>query len=78
MLKQEHSVTVDELGITFEAGTLAKQANGAVTVQLGETIVFIAATAASELRSPDQDFFSLDRRLQRKIFCGRAISWRIF
>lgn len=59
MLKQKHSVTVDDLDITFQTGTLAKQANGAITIQLGETIVFVAATAASELRSPDQDFFPL-------------------
>ena len=59
MLKQKHSVTVDDLDITFQTGTLAKQANGAITIQLGETIVFVAATAASELRSPDQDIFPL-------------------
>ncbi len=59
MLKQKHSVTVDDLGITIETGTLAKQANGAITIQLGETMVFVAATAASGLRFPDQDFFPL-------------------
>ena len=59
MLKQKHSVTVDDLGITIETGTLAKQANGAITIQLGETIVFVAATAAPGLRYPDQDFFPL-------------------
>ncbi len=58
MFTQKHSVTVDDLGIVFESGTLAKQANGAVTVRLGETIVFVAATAARSVR-PDQDFFPL-------------------
>ncbi len=58
MLKQKHSVTVEDLGITFETGTLAKQANGAVTVQMGETIVMVAACAAPEIRE-GQDFFPL-------------------
>jgi polyribonucleotide nucleotidyltransferase len=58
MLKQKHSVTVEEYGITFESGTLAKQAHGAVTIQVGETTVFVAATAASKLRE-GQDFFPL-------------------
>jgi polyribonucleotide nucleotidyltransferase len=33
--------------ITIETGKLAKQADGAVTVQLGETIVLVAAVAAT-------------------------------
>src|SRR5215218_9051745 len=44
--------------ITIETGKLAKQADGAVTVQLGETIVLVAAVAASKAK-PGQDFFPL-------------------
>src|SRR6201994_2307587 len=44
--------------ITIATGTLAKQADGAVTVQLGETIVLVAAVAASKAK-PGQDFFPL-------------------
>src|SRR5215218_10327555 len=44
--------------ITIETGKLAKQADGAVTVQLGETIVMVAAVAASKAK-PGQDFFPL-------------------
>ncbi len=44
--------------ITIETGKLAKQADGAVTVQLGETIVLVAAVAASSAK-PGQDFFPL-------------------
>ncbi len=58
MLKQKHSVTVEEYGITLESGTLAKQAHGSITIKLGETTVFVAATAASKLRE-GQDFFPL-------------------
>ena len=58
MITQKHSFTADNLGITISAGTLAKQANGAVTITKGETTVFVSATAADDLR-PDQDFFPL-------------------
>jgi len=58
-MKQQHSVTIDELGITISTGSLARLANGSVTISKGETTVFVSATAAEELRSPDQDFFPL-------------------
>ncbi len=44
--------------IHIETGKLAKQADGAVTVQLGETIVLVAAVAASKAK-PGQEFFPL-------------------
>ena len=50
-----------QLGATqihIETGKLAKQADGAVTVQLGETIVMVAAVAATKAK-PGQDFFPL-------------------
>jgi polyribonucleotide nucleotidyltransferase len=44
--------------IIIETGKLAKQADGAVTVQLGETIVLVASVAATKAK-PGQDFFPL-------------------
>src|ERR1051326_8778491 len=44
--------------IALETGKLAKQADGAVTGQLGETIVLVAAVAATNAK-PGQDFFPL-------------------
>jgi polyribonucleotide nucleotidyltransferase len=44
--------------IIIETGKLAKQADGAVTVQLGETIVLVAAVAASKAKA-GQEFFPL-------------------
>ncbi len=44
--------------ITIETGRFAKQADGAVTVQIGETIILTAAVAASKAK-PGQDFFPL-------------------
>jgi len=57
-MKQQYSVEVEGLGITIASGSIARQANGAVTIQKGETTVLITATAANHLR-PDQDFFPL-------------------
>ncbi len=44
--------------VTIETGKLAKQADGSVTVQMGETIVLVATVAATNAK-PGQDFFPL-------------------
>jgi len=44
--------------IIIESGKIAKQADGAVTVQLGETIVLVAAVAATKAKE-GQEFFPL-------------------
>ena len=55
-----HKVTATVGGkqIHIETGKIAKQADGAVTVQLGETIIVVAAVAATKAK-PGQDFFPL-------------------
>ncbi|PYJ96845.1 MAG: polyribonucleotide nucleotidyltransferase [Verrucomicrobia bacterium] len=55
---EKTSVQVEAQRIHIETGKLAKQADGAVTVQLGETIVVVAAVAATGAK-PGQDFFPL-------------------
>ncbi len=57
-MNQKHTVSIPECGITIAAGSLAKFSNGAVTVTIGETVVFVSATAATTMR-PGQDFFPL-------------------
>jgi polyribonucleotide nucleotidyltransferase len=49
---------VGDKPVILETGKLAKQADGAVTVQLGETIVIVAAVAATKAKE-GQDFFPL-------------------
>src|SRR5258706_6383416 len=44
--------------ITIETGKVAKQADGAVTVRLGDTIVMVAAVGAAKAK-PGQEFFPL-------------------
>ena len=55
-----HKVTANVGGaeIHIESGKIAKQADGAVTVQLGETIVLVAACGDTKPR-PGLDFFPL-------------------
>lgn len=57
-MKQKHNVTVENLGIEISTGDLAGLASGAVTIRMGDTVVFVSVTAASSLR-PGQDFFPL-------------------
>jgi polyribonucleotide nucleotidyltransferase len=55
-----HHVTsqIGSTSITIETGKLAKLADGAVTVQCGETIVMVSAVSATRIKD-GQDFFPL-------------------
>ncbi len=55
---QKHSVTIDDLNMTISTGDLAGLASGSVTINVGETCVFVSATAASTVRE-GQDWFPL-------------------
>ncbi len=57
-MSEKITALVGDKHITIETGKLAKQADGAVTVQLGETIVIVAAVAATKAKE-GQDFFPL-------------------
>lgn len=55
--------------LLFETGVMAKQANGAVTVQLGETILFSAVTATKTPRE-GIDFFPLQIEYREKFYAA--------
>ncbi len=55
---QKHVVTIEDLGIQIGTGSIAKLANGAVTIQSGDTCVFVSATVAESIRE-GQDYFPL-------------------
>src|ERR1017187_2299712 len=57
-MPEKITVQVGDKQIIIETGKLAKQADGAVTIQLGETIVIVAAVAATKAKE-GQDFFPL-------------------
>jgi len=52
------TANLGERQLIIETGKVAKQADGSVTVQLGETIVIVAAVAATKAKE-GQDFFPL-------------------
>ena len=51
-------IPVGDKELIIETGKIAKQADGSVTVQLGETIVLVAAVAATKAKE-GQEFFPL-------------------
>jgi polyribonucleotide nucleotidyltransferase len=57
-MSEKVTAPVGDKQIIIETGKLAKQADGAVSVQLGETIVIVAAVGASKAKE-GQDFFPL-------------------
>src|SRR4026207_1702428 len=57
-MPEKISAQVGDKQVTIETGKLAKQADGAVTVQVGETIVIVAAVAATKAKA-GQEFFPL-------------------
>ncbi|MDP3682651.1 MAG: polyribonucleotide nucleotidyltransferase, partial [Ignavibacteria bacterium] len=59
------SVEIGGKLFTIETGRFAKQANGAVMVTYGETMVLVTAVA-SELAKEDQDFFPLQVEYREK------------
>src|SRR5216110_236966 len=58
VMPEKLAIQVGTQEIKIETGKLAKQADGAVSVQLGDTIVVVAAVAASKAK-PGQEFFPL-------------------
>src|SRR5204862_250704 len=57
-MSERATAPVGDKQITIETGKLAKQADGAVTVQLGETIVIVATVGATKAKE-GQEFFPL-------------------
>src|SRR5215510_11181639 len=52
------SVNLGGQNMIFETGKIAKLADGAVTVRIGETIVLVTAVSATSVKE-GQDFFPL-------------------
>jgi polyribonucleotide nucleotidyltransferase len=63
--------------ITFETGKLAGQAGGAVTIQLGDSMVFASATMGKEPRE-GIDFFPLTVEYEERMYAGGRIPGSFF
>lgn len=79
-MKPEPKMYTTEIGgrpFTIETGILAAQAGGAVTVRVGDSIIFAAATMGSEPRE-GQDFFPLTVEYEEKLSAGGRIPGSYF
>ena len=73
------SAPIGESGktLTFTTGKLAQQADGAVTVQIGETIVLVTAVAARHIRE-GIDFFPLTVDVEERMYAAGKIPGSFF
>ncbi|HEV7431749.1 MAG TPA: polyribonucleotide nucleotidyltransferase, partial [Steroidobacteraceae bacterium] len=63
--------------VTIETGELARQANGAVLVTMGDTVVLVTACAEAQPR-PGRDFFPLTVNYQEKTYAAGRIPGGFF
>ncbi|MDD5285783.1 MAG: polyribonucleotide nucleotidyltransferase [Desulfuromonadaceae bacterium] len=75
----EHVVKVEFGGktVTISTGKMAKQANGAVMVRSGDTMVLVTAVAQKEAKE-GQDFFPLTVNYTEKAYAGGKIPGSFF
>ena len=71
------SVTVGDQDITFETGKLAKQADGAVVIRSGETMVLATAQGKMEGRE-GADFFPLTVDVEERMYAAGKIPGGFF
>ncbi len=68
----EKSVEIGGKTISLETGRLAKQANGAVVVRCGDTMVLVTATARTEAKE-GVDFFPLTVDIEERMYAAGKI-----
>jgi polyribonucleotide nucleotidyltransferase len=71
------SVEIGGQEITFESGKLAKQADGAVVVRSGDTMILATAVGRHEGR-PDADFFPLTVDVEERMYAAGKIPGGFF
>lgn len=77
--RQIHSVSMEVAGrtLTLETGRFAEQANGAVVVRCGDTMLLATAVASKEPRA-DADFFPLTVDYEEKMYAAGKIPGSFF
>jgi polyribonucleotide nucleotidyltransferase len=70
-------VEIGDKVLSIETGRYAKQADGAVMVQYGDTMVLVAVVASDEVKD-DQDFFPLSVEYREKSFAAGKIPGGFF
>ena len=72
-----YSGSIGNHEFTFETGKLAGQAGGAVTLRVGDTVLFASATMSNETRE-GIDFFPLSVEYEEKMYAGGRIPGGFF
>ena len=71
------STSIDGKEIILETGKLARQAGGAVTLRIGDTVIFATATMSREPRQ-GIDFFPLTVDYEERMYAGGRIPGSFF
>ncbi len=74
---KQYTTQIGGKTVTIETGKLAAQAGGAVTMRIGDSIVFAAATMGSQPRE-GQDFFPLTVEYEERMYAGGRIPGSFF
>jgi polyribonucleotide nucleotidyltransferase len=74
---KQFNTVVGDKSILFETGRLAGLAGGSVTVRLGDTMIFAAATISPDIR-PGIDFFPLTVDYEERMYAGGRIPGSFF
>jgi polyribonucleotide nucleotidyltransferase len=76
-IAKQFQATIGSKVFTFETGKLAAQAGGSVTLRLGDTMIFAAATMSSEVRK-GIDFLPLTVDYEERMYAGGRIPGSFF
>jgi polyribonucleotide nucleotidyltransferase len=72
-----YTVNIGDKELTIETGRLAKQAGGAVTLRMGDTMVLATATMAKQVRA-GIDFFPLSVEYEERLYAAGRIPGSYF
>ena len=75
--KIKKSINYGAYDLTIETGEIGRQADGAVLVSYGDTVVFVTAVGRKEAKE-GQDFFPLTVDYQEKNYAGGKIPGGFF
>ncbi|MCG3176126.1 MAG: Polyribonucleotide nucleotidyltransferase [Candidatus Omnitrophica bacterium] len=76
-MHRTYEITLGQQRIVIETGRMAKQADGAVTVRVGDTIVLVAVCVGKKPKA-NADFFPLSCEYQEKSYAGGKIPGSYF
>ncbi|MEA3459064.1 MAG: polyribonucleotide nucleotidyltransferase [Chloroflexota bacterium] len=76
-MKRQFTTAMGGYPISIETGRLAGQADGAVTVRVGDSLILVTATASKETRE-GIDFFPLTVNFEEKLYAAGRIPGSFF